>query len=89
MFERISPRRFFGLVLLCSLFAFATAAAPPPSAPAPAPSFVPSGIEQMPVVMVYPFDVQTGADPRIGQAIAQILAQEMAAAGGIAVPQVP
>ena len=39
--------------------------------------------------MVYPFDVQTGADPRIGQAIAQILAQEMVAAGGITVPPVP
>ncbi len=44
---------------------------------------------QTPVVMVYPFDVQTGADPQIGMAIAQILAQEMAAAGGINVPPVP
>jgi hypothetical protein len=39
--------------------------------------------------MVYPFDVQTGADPRLGQAIAQILAQEMVAAGEISVPPVP
>jgi hypothetical protein len=38
--------------------------------------------------MIYPFDVQTGADPKIGIAIAQILAQEMTAAGGITVPPV-
>jgi hypothetical protein len=43
----------------------------------------------MPVVLVYPFDVQTGADVKIGIAIAQILAQEMIAAGGITVPPVP
>lgn len=43
----------------------------------------------MPIVVVYPFDVQTGVDPRLGQAIAQILSQEMTAAGGINVLPVP
>ena len=33
--------------------------------------------------------MQTGADPRIGTAIAQILGQEMAAAGGITVLPIP
>ncbi len=49
----------------------------------------PAGLEQLPIVLVYPFDVQTGADPRIGIAIAQILGQEMVAAGGINVLPIP
>ncbi|MGA8575133.1 MAG: hypothetical protein WB609_05505 [Candidatus Cybelea sp.] len=49
----------------------------------------PAGLEAQPIVLIYPFDVQTGADPRIGAAIGQILAQEMIAAGGITVPAVP
>ncbi len=89
MLERVS-RRLLGLALLCSSLTFATAAAAPPSAPStPKPVTTPASIEQMPVVLVYPFDVETGADPRIGIAIAQILAQEMVAAGGITVPPVP
>lgn len=87
MLERISLRRLLGTGLLCSSLAFATAAAPP--SPSPRPVATPAAIEQMPVVVIYPFDVQTGADPRIGAAIAQILAQEMTAAGGITVPPVP
>jgi hypothetical protein len=86
MVERFSLRRFLGLLLVCSSLAFATAAAPPPP---PVPVATPPSIQQTPTVMVYPFDVQTGADPRIGMAIAQILAQEMVAAGGISVPPIP
>jgi hypothetical protein len=90
MVERISLRRIFGPVVLCSSLAFAMAAAPRPTpTPSPTASQTPAAIEQMPVVVVYPFDVQTGADPRIGTAIADILAQEMVAAGGITVPPVP
>jgi hypothetical protein len=40
-------------------------------------------------VLVYPFDVQTGVDAKIGFAIASILAQEMQAAGGLTVLPVP
>lgn len=83
MFERCSLRRALGRAFVCSLLAFATAAVPPTPAPTPPP------VNQTPVVMVYPFEVQTGADQRIGMAIAQILAQEMIAAGGISVPTVP
>jgi hypothetical protein len=89
MAERISPRRLFGLVALCSLIAFATAATPPPGTPPPVPIVTPPPVGQIPVVLVYPFDVETGADPRIGMAIAQILGQEMVAAGGISVPPIP
>jgi hypothetical protein len=87
MLERTSLRRVLGAALLCSSFVFAIAAAPP--SPSPSPSPAPAGIEQMPIVVVYPFDVQTGVDPRLGQAIAQILSQEMTAAGGISVLPVP
>jgi hypothetical protein len=76
-------RCLLGPALLCSAILLAAVAPPPP--PTPGPSF--SG--QNPIVLVYPFDVQTGADPKLGIAIAQILAQEMTAAGGITVPAVP
>jgi hypothetical protein len=82
MVDRGSLRRFLGSVLLSSSLVFSVAATPAPSPP-------PRAIEQMPVVLIYPFEVQTGADPRLGSAIAQILAQEMLAAGGITVPPVP
>jgi hypothetical protein len=78
-------RRLVGLALLSSSIVLAAATPPPPPPPTPGPPV--SG--QNPSVIVYPFDVQTGADPKIGIAIAQILAQEMVAAGGIAVPPVP
>jgi hypothetical protein len=83
MVEKISARRLAGLLLLCSSLAF-VAATPSPQ-PLPPPSPPTSSIEQLPAVVIYPFDVQTGSDPKLGTAIAQILAQEMAAAGGITV----
>jgi hypothetical protein len=86
--ERISARPILAsFLLLCSLV-FATAATPAPPTPVPA-TPLPGGIGRQPVVLVYPFDVQTGADPKIGFAIATILGQEMIAAGGITVPAVP
>jgi len=85
MLKNFWLRRIFGTSLLCASLALVTAAAPP----SPAPSATPAAIEQMPVVVIYPFDVQTGVDVRLGAAIAQILAQEMIAAGGITVPAVP
>jgi hypothetical protein len=81
MAERFT-RRFLALALLCSSIALTAATPPPPPPQAPA-------VGQAPVVLIYPFDVQTGADAKIGIAIAQILAQEMTAAGGITVLQVP
>ena len=78
-------RRLVGAALLCSSIALAAATPPPPPPPTPGPSLP----GQNPSVIVYPFDVQTGADPKIGIAIAQILGQEMVAAGGINVPPVP
>lgn len=83
----LSVRGLFGLAALACALLFATAATPPP-VPTPGPTPV-SGIQQLPIVVIYPFDVQTGADPRIGSAIAQILGQEMVAAGGINVPPIP
>lgn len=73
--------------LLASL-AFAVAVATPPPLQTPAPAPLPPAAGQ-PVVLIYPFDVQTGADPKLGIAIAQILAQEMATAGGITVLAIP
>jgi hypothetical protein len=81
-------RRMAGLILACSLLGFVVAATPSPQ-PSPPPSPPPSSLETQPVVLIYTFDVQTGADPRIGTAIAQILGQEMVAAGGITVLPVP
>ncbi len=92
------------LALLIGLFVWSStlivAAAPPSPSPSPAPvvpkpsatpsgTATPTGIEQNPTVLVYPFDVQAGVDPKIGIAIAQILAQEMQAAGGLNVLGIP
>jgi hypothetical protein len=94
--KRSLLRRIAASLFLCSSLAF-VAAAPPTPQPSP-PPFIPSSPQptpaepsagQAPVVIIYPFDVQTGADPRIGTAIAQILGQEMAAAGGITVRPIP
>ncbi|HEY5425645.1 MAG TPA: hypothetical protein VIJ77_03760 [Candidatus Tumulicola sp.] len=86
-------RRFFGVLILGSSLIFATAGAPaqptpaPTLSPKPAPAATPfAGTVS---VLIYPFDVQTGVDPKIGMAIAQILAQEMTAAGGLSVMAVP
>lgn len=93
MFERPSLRRLPALAFACSLLAVSTVAvAPTPSpAPRPVPTLAPTPppVGQQPTVVIYPFDVQTGADTRLGVAIAQILAQEMIAAGQINVPAVP
>lgn len=59
----------------------------PQSIMTPAP--LPPSVDRQPVVLVYPFDVQTGADTKLGNAVAQIFGQEMAAAGGITVLAVP
>jgi len=91
-------RRLFGVLLLCSSVAF-LAAAPPAVPPAPAatptalplmtPAPVASGGLSTPNVLVYPFDVQGGLDQKIGVAMAQITAQEMAATGGLNLLPVP
>ena len=79
-------------MLLCSILALIAAAAPP--SPTPAPKISPTPLPSVPTttaatVLIYPFDVQTGVDQKIGFAIAEILAQEMAAAGGLGVLPVP
>ncbi len=78
------------LALLGSSLALVAAAAPTATAPAtPAPKISPTPVAApanplaSASVLIYPFDVQTGVDPKIGAAIAEILAQEMAAAGGL------
>ncbi len=88
--------RFLGALFLVCASVVTIAAAPSPT-PAPmatplltpptTPPPLPPGVAGS--VLVYPFDVQTGADPKIGTAIAQILAQEMSAAGSLVVLPVP
>ena len=86
------------IALLVSAVTLAAATAPPTPAPknsaTPAPNVSPTpftapSMGQSATVLIYPFDVQTGVDTKIGFAIASILAQEMAAAGGITVLPVP
>lgn len=86
------------LALFVSSVALAAAAAPPTPGPTvsqtPAPRVSPTPFTApnnaaTAVVLIYPFDVQTGVDPKIGFAIASILAQEMATAGGLNVLPVP
>jgi hypothetical protein len=91
MTER-SPLRRLTVVLLGSLLLAATASPSPKPAPLPSPSPsppLPAFLSQAPSVVIYPFDVQGGVDPRIGMAIAQILSQQMIVAGQIAVLPVP
>ena len=53
------------------------------------PAPLPPSVDRQPVILVYPFDVQTGADTKLGGAVAQIFGQEMQAAGGVSVLAVP
>jgi len=104
MLERNFSRGLAALVLLasCTLAAVAAPSPSPSPSPSPRPAISPTApaaspaspaspvpLGQLPIVVIYPFEVQTGADARIGAAIAQILSQEMAAAGGISVTPVP
>lgn len=57
--------------------------------PAPQPTLEAPSAAQAPTILVYPFDVETGADPKLGTAIAQIFGQEMAATGGVDVLAIP
>ncbi|MBV8149810.1 MAG: hypothetical protein JO092_12005, partial [Candidatus Eremiobacteraeota bacterium] len=93
MSERTLLRRIIALLLGSLLLIAAASPSPSPKpAPPPAPSPsapLPSFLTQAPIVLVYPFDVQGGVDSRIGMAIAQILSQQMIAAGQITVLPVP
>jgi TolB-like protein len=64
----------------------------PSPSPVPAPSAspaTPKPVAATPAVLVYPFETQSGADPKIGAAISQILSQAMTQAGGITVLPTP
>lgn len=95
--ERKPVRRLFGVFLIVSSLAL-LAATPPPPTPTPAPVLppvpVPTGptappAALQPTLVVYPFDVQGGLDPKLGVALAQIMQQTMQQVGGITVLDVP
>ncbi len=89
--KRSFARQLFGMLALVgsSLVLVAAVAPAPTPAPTPAPKISPTPVaspsnpQASASVVIYPFDVQTGVDAKIGAAIAEILAQEMAAAGGL------
>lgn len=80
-------RRFIPLLFAAASIVLIAAVPTPKSSaspsPTPSPSSSPLSFTQTPTVLIYPFDVQSGTDPKIGIAIAQILSQEMKAAGGL------
>jgi hypothetical protein len=85
-------RRLFGVLVFCSSLVLVAAVAPPPATPAPKVSptpVAPATTGAAASVLIYPFDVQTGVDPKIGLAIAEILAEEMVSAGELNVLPVP
>lgn len=80
--------------LVLAVFVAGVAPTPQPViTPAPqammTPAPLPPSVDRQPVVLIYPFDVQTGADPKLGSAVAQIFGQEMASAGGVTVLAIP
>lgn len=86
-------RRLLASLFLASSVVLMAAAAPSRPSPSPSPSPTPTAssasLPGSATVLVYPFDIQTGVDPKIGTAIADIMAQEMSAAGGLSVLAVP
>ncbi len=88
-------RRFVPLLfVVASLVLIAAAPSPKPSvSPNPAPSASPATPKPLfaaaPTVLIYPFETQSGADPKIGAAISQILSQTMTGAGGMSVLTAP
>ncbi len=79
--------------LVLAVFVVGLAPTPQPlMTPAPQALMTPAPlppVNREPVILVYPFDVQTGADRKLGSAVAQIFGQQMAAAGGVQVLAVP
>ncbi len=88
-------RRLFGVLLLCTSIALVGAVAPtaPGATPTPLPLLTPeptpSAGAGTPVVVVYPFDVQGGLDPKIGLAMAQITTDAISSSGGLTMMAVP
>jgi hypothetical protein len=91
--------RFFAAIILCASVVLIAAAPTPTPTPTPVPIStpvltapttpppLPPGVAG--TVLVYPFDVQTGANPKIGAAIAEILGEEMSQAGSLVVLPIP
>lgn len=98
-------RRLLPLVLVVASLALMAAAPSPSPSPLPSakPSGAPTATATgsgapaspkplfagAPTVIVYPFETQSGADPKIGAAISQILSQAMTQAGGVTVLPTP
>jgi TolB-like protein len=88
-------RRFVPLLFLAA--SLALVAATPSPKPSAAPNSTPSAssatpkpaFAAVPTVLIYPFETQSGADPKIGAAISQILSQTMTGAGGMNVHTAP
>jgi hypothetical protein len=93
--ERIYVRWFVPLLFaVASLALVAATPSPKPSVlPSPAPSASPATPKPVfagtPTVLIYPFETQAGADPKIGAAISQILSQTMSGAGGMNIQTAP
>ncbi|MBV8489891.1 MAG: hypothetical protein JO199_05110 [Candidatus Eremiobacteraeota bacterium] len=87
-------RRILGVLLFCSSLLL-VAAAPPTPGPlitptsSPPPVVTPPPANEVPTVVVFPFDVPTGQDAKIGTAIATIMHDTMNAAGGVNVLAIP
>jgi hypothetical protein len=87
------PLRRHLAVFVFVLFASAllVAATPKPAAtPTPVPTPIPTlPGQQLPTVLIYPYDAPSDLDPRYGTAIAQIFAQVMTQTGGVQVLAIP
>lgn len=86
------PRRLGLLLILPLLACLAVVPTPAPfGTPLPllTPKPLPTSILGAPTVVVFPFDVRGGLDPKVGAAIAQITASQIKASGGLNVLAVP
>ena len=84
-------RSFAILSLLCAVLMTGIGHRPsgPPATPAPTPTPYAPPTPAIPVVMIYPFQVNGDADKKAGEKLATLFLAQMTAAGGVIVKPIP
>ncbi len=85
-------RRHLAVFVLCASALLVAATPKPPATPTPIPAPTPIPTlpgEEVPTLLIYPYDAPSDLDPRYGTAVANIFAQVITQTGGVKVLAIP